>query len=123
MFQVLQGGVGSSAVWVNRQLGGTASLTAISVNIANSNISESLAINYSNCAATQYDNPKTDAVEHDNVVLNGSMTMSLSSTGSTIGGNVTLALKGRVNFGGAFDDFIDADVKETVDWAAPATGG
>jgi hypothetical protein len=54
------------------------------------------------------------------------MTVTQDVNWSTTGGasgNVTQTLKGKVDFGGAFNDFIDANIKETVGWSSLGTSG
>lgn len=79
-------------------------------------VQQQFTLEMKDCVSTQYDDPKTSAVEKENVVLNGSMTVSQSiAAGYT--GNVTQKLKGKILFGGAFDDFVDADITQIVEWA------
>jgi hypothetical protein len=56
--------------------------------------------------------------------FNGKMTMELKIEGTSTTADISLHLKGKIEISGDIDDFIDADVKETVSIAATsATSG
>jgi hypothetical protein len=78
---------------------------------------------YDGCAVSTFDNPKTEQVEQDKVLLGGSLDLSqsINFSGGTTGGNAVLTLKGKVDFGGALDDYLEADISQTVDWSKLGT--
>jgi hypothetical protein len=91
------------------------------------NIEQKFTLSYAACGATTFDNPKTTAVEKDVVVVNGDMTlaqkMSFDVSKPSASGNVTQTMKGDLKFGGAFDDSLNADITQTVDWSKLGTQG
>jgi hypothetical protein len=64
----------------------------------------------------------------DGINMNGTMNLTLKynfdQTDASANGTVELTLKGRVDFSGKISDFVDADVKQTIDFnALEATSG
>jgi hypothetical protein len=68
---------------------------------------------FENCVNITYDDPETAAEEKDHVVLNGTLTVTNKLAAGFIGQTV----KGKVTFGGAFNDFVEADVVQSVEFA------
>jgi hypothetical protein len=74
-----------------------------------------------------WDNPETPAVETDKVNLSGDMVFAQSmnfdmSQGQN--GSVEQSIDGRLNFGGVFNDFIETDVTQKMEWSLMgSTGG
>jgi len=80
-------------------------------------------ITYNDCQEATFDDPETQAVESESIWMNGDMATTLSSTfdytdASAASGEVSIKLKGKVNFSGAIADFIDADVTQYVSFNA-----
>ncbi|MFZ5471933.1 MAG: hypothetical protein ACOZIN_21090 [Myxococcota bacterium] len=118
-------GIGTS-VTVKCRFGGQVTIKGVlSVDSTNSSASveQNATLVYDNCANTTYDNPQTPAVEKDNVVLNGTLDVAQKVDASAGAGHVQQTLEGKVQFGGAFDDFIDAQVTQSVEWAKLGTSG
>lgn len=122
----------SGSITVSCRLGGKATLQGFSQTVnstgTSGSVTQQFTMVFDQCANTSYDDPKTQAVEKDEVTVNGQMTVSqlldfnVSQVGST--GNVKQTLKGKITYGGAFNDYLDADVTQTVSWAAVgSTGG
>lgn len=113
-------------VAVDCQHGGKAVLKGFHVETdvsAGTTVKQSFRLEYQGCGVTTFDNPETAAVERDRVVIDGNMTVSQSVITNTTGGSVTQTFKGKLSFGGAFSDFLDADVTQSVDWAKLGTSG
>jgi hypothetical protein len=111
----LQGGA-----TVSCQYGGKATLKAAGVNVNTGGGGVSVKTTYN----VTYDNCATATHENNNVVLTGTMTVTQDISVSGTSGNVSQTLKGKVTFGGAFNDYLDANIVQTVDWAKMgATGG
>lgn len=98
---------------VSCQYGGKATLKAAGIDVNTGGGGVAVKTTYN----VTYDACATATHEGKNVVLSGSMTVTqdISVTGTS--GSVAQTLKGKVTFGGAFDDFLDADIVQTVDWA------
>lgn len=91
--------------------GGEASLSGFSVNVniggnPGANVNQSFTVTYNNCGAA-----KSAAGV---AVYNGSFTVTQSVVTSANGASVDQTFKGRIVVGGAFNDFIEADVKQQV---------
>ena len=86
--------------------GGTAEINGAGISIGGGNVSTSLNLKYNACGIAKSDVGVA--------IFNGSMTFSQSVTtgGSTVG--VEQAFKGKVDVQGAYNDFLDADVKQVV---------
>lgn len=112
--------IASSLTWKCPE-GGEASLTGFAVNVntgggMGASVNQSFTIKYSNCGAA-----KSDAGV---AVYNGSFTVTQVVITNANGVSVDQTFKGRVEVQGAFNDFIDADVKQQVSVTAlSSTGG
>jgi hypothetical protein len=104
--------------------GGKASLNNVQISTG-TNLSQTFTINYAGCGALVYDNPDTTTVEQDVVTLDGSMTVTqtfdFNPSDTAANGSVSQNLKGKITFSGAFSDFIDSDVTDTLQWAQLGT--
>lgn len=105
--------------------GGTAAIKGFTLKIntgATTTLEQSYTLTFDKCAAHTYDNPDTAAIETEKIILDGSMTVAQNIAVTTGGagnyGNVSQTLKGKITFGGAFNDYLDANVTEKLDWAA-----
>ncbi|MBI3185519.1 MAG: hypothetical protein HYZ28_25555 [Myxococcales bacterium] len=111
----------SGKVTVKCPYGGTATIDGFQVatNFQNQvgNVQQTFTLSFADCASNNYDDPKTPAVETEKVVLNGSWTVTQTVNLTQASANVVQKLKGKVSFGGAFDDYIEADITQTVAWA------
>lgn len=96
--------------------GGSASLDkfALSVNgnAGGSVVAQTFTLTYANCGLAKS--------EAGVAVYNGAFDVSQRIEGSANGATVEQTFKGRVTLSGAFDDFLEADVKQRV--AASALG-
>jgi len=96
--------------------GGSASLNnfALSVNgtEAGGVVAQKFTLTYVNCGLAKS--------EVGIAIYNGSFEVSQRIEGSSAGGTIEQSFKGRVTLSGAFDDFLEADVKQRV--AASALG-
>lgn len=99
--------------------GGTAQLSGFGVDVstvAGASISQKFTLTYQSCGLAKS--------EAGTAVYNGSMSVSQSVITGSGGVSVKQAFKGKVQVQGAFDDFIDVDVVQSVDVSALAgTGG
>lgn len=91
--------------------GGEASLSGFSLNVntggnQNASVNQSFTIKYSNCGAAKS--------EAGVAVYNGSFTVTQAILTSSSGASVEQTFKGRIEVQGAFNDFIEADVKQSV---------
>lgn len=86
-------------------------------------VSTSYTVQYNGCGVTTWDNPNTPAVENDTVVLNGNITVTQDVNVATASGAVSQGIKGKINYNGAFDDYLDVDVSESVEWSKLDTSG
>ena len=86
--------------------GGNASINGAGISIGGGGVASSFTLKYSNCGMTKNDVGVA--------IFNGEMTFSQSI--ATSGSNVSVdqSFKGKVLVQGAYDDFIEADVKESV---------
>lgn len=96
--------------------GGNASITGAGISIGTGGVGTSFTLKYDNCGLAKGDVGVA--------IFNGSMSFSQSIvTGSTI--SVDQGFKGRLDVKGAYDDFIEADVKQSIavgDLGASGTG-
>jgi hypothetical protein len=89
--------------------GGTASLSGFGLQVGtqpDTKVNQSFTVKYNNCGAA-----KSNAGV---AVFNGSFTVTQSITADDTGAVVDQTFKGRVEVGGAFNDFIEADVKQLI---------
>lgn len=91
--------------------GGEASLNGFSINVntgggQGANVNQSFTIKYTNCGAAKS--------EAGVAVYNGSYTVTQSVIASSSGASVDQTFKGRVEVQGAFNDFLEVDVKQQV---------
>lgn len=135
----LSGGVGNSGGGQGQRLtaslsqnipcpnGGSATVKDLTFNLLDQSGDTSFTLAYNQCSSLTWDNPETTNVETDKVVLDGEMkfTQNFSvNTNTNPSGSIAQTLKGKVNYGGVFSDFIDADVTQSVDFSAlSATSG
>ncbi|MHB8872662.1 MAG: hypothetical protein ACYC8T_03150 [Myxococcaceae bacterium] len=107
--------------------GGKASLKnfgfSTSIGGGGASVGTSYTVVFDNCGTTTWDDPKTTAVEATVVVLNGSMTVSQGVVAASGTGSVSQSIKGKINYGGAFDDYLDIDIKQSVEWSKLGTSG
>lgn len=97
--------------------GGNASINGAGVSVGTGGVSSNFTLKYNGCGMAKGDVGVA--------IFNGSMTFTQSV--ATSGGNVSVdqAFKGKILVQGAYDDFIDADVRESVsvgDLGAAGTG-
>jgi hypothetical protein len=98
--------------------GGEASLSNFSLNIdttggaLGASINQSFTIKYNNCGGA-----KSDAGV---AVFNGSVTVTQAVVTTSTGATIEQTFKGRIDVQGAFNDFLEADVRQSV--AANALG-
>jgi hypothetical protein len=102
--------VTGSATWKCPE-GGEASLQGFSLNVntsggAAASVNQSFTIKYTNCGAA-----KSAAGV---AVYNGSFNVTQAVVANTSGASLDQTFKGRIAVQGAFNDFIDADVKQQV---------
>lgn len=102
--------VTGSATWKCPE-GGEASLSGFSLNVntgggQGASVNQSFTIKYSNCGAA-----KSSAGV---AIYNGSFTVTQAVVTSASGASVDQTFKGRIEVLGAFTDFIEADVKQSV---------
>lgn len=89
--------------------GGEASLQGFSVNVTGgtgANVQQTFTINYNNCGAAKSDEGVA--------IFNGSMTVSQAVVTTNGAVSVDQTFKGHIDVRGAFNDFIEADVKQQV---------
>lgn len=97
--------------------GGTADISGAGISVGAGVVATSVTLSYKGCGLAKGDVGVA--------IFNGDMTLSQSVV--TGGGNVSVdqSFKGKVLVQGAYDDFIDADVKQSVavgDLGATGTG-
>lgn len=103
--------VSLSDLSVKCQLGGSATLKnyVLKTDTSGGNVSVGAAydVAYDQCAASKSD--------QGNAVLSGSwkVTQSVQTTSGSV--KVLQTFKGKIEFGGAFQDFLDADITQSVD--------
>src|SRR6185295_7076296 len=88
------------------QFGGDAKL-AFAVSVDPSLVGAKYNIAYNNCGAVK------GAAGVAN--LNGSFDITQSVATTAGSASISQAFKGKVTFGGAYDDFLDADITQSVD--------
>jgi len=101
------------------QYGGTATLKNFTLKTdtvggVGSNVGAQYDVSYENCGASNSEAGK--------VVLAGAWQATQSIQQSTGTVKVAQTFKGKLTFGGAFDDFLDADIVQSVDVNALGTG-
>lgn len=86
--------------------GGNASIGGAGISVGTGGVSTSVTLTYKDCGMTKSDIGVA--------IFNGDMTLSQSVV--TAGGNVSVdqGFKGRVKVQGAYDDFLEADVKQQI---------
>lgn len=98
--------------------GGSATLKdfALSVNgtEAGGVVAQKFTLTYVNCGLAKS--------EAGVAIYNGSFEVAQRIEGSASGGTVEQTFKGRVTLSGAFDDFLEADVKQRIAASAIGTG-
>ncbi|MFZ5444101.1 MAG: hypothetical protein ACOZQL_29160 [Myxococcota bacterium] len=101
--------------------GGSATLGNFTQDISTSgatagSISQKFTVTYSGCGLAES--------EAGVAVYDGSFTVTQSITGSDVGGTISQRYSGRVTIGGAFSDFLEADVSQEISGSAleSATG-
>ena len=97
--------------------GGTADISGAGISIGTGGVATSVTLSYKGCGLARG--------EVGVAIFNGDMTLSQSV--ATSGGNVAVdqSFKGKVLVQGAFDDFLEADVKQSIavgDLGASGTG-
>ncbi|MBE2248943.1 MAG: hypothetical protein IAE78_05280 [Myxococcus sp.] len=96
--------------------GGSASLSNFALSVTGTEaggvVAQKFTLAYSNCGLARS--------EAGVALYNGSFEVNQRIEGSEAGGTVEQSFKGRVTLSGAFDDFLEADVKQRV--AASALG-
>jgi hypothetical protein len=97
--------------------GGSADISGAGISIGTGGVATSVTLTYNGCGLAKGDVGVA--------VFNGDMTLSQSV--ATSGGNVAVdqSFKGKVLVQGAFDDFLEADVKQSIavgDLGATGTG-
>ena len=97
--------------------GGSADISGAGISIGTGGVATSVTLTYKGCGLAKSDVGVA--------VFNGDMTLSQSV--ATSAGNVAVdqSFKGKVLVQGAFDDFLDADVKQSIavgDLGATGTG-
>jgi len=106
----------TGAVSYDCPYGGTAKLENFNLSVngngAGGVVSQSFSLTYANCGLAKS--------EAGTAVYNGSFQVAQRIEGTASGGTVEQTFKGRVTLSGAFDDFLEADVKQRV--AASALG-
>lgn len=124
-------GSGSSiqpSVTVSCPLEGKATLYGVSLAAdasgTGASLSSSYTLDFQGCATTTFDDPKSPAVEKDLVLLNGNMGITQLIDLSNSSAEVTQGFKGRLKLDGAFDDFLDSDVRQKVEaqWLGAQSG-
>lgn len=99
--------------------GGEASLNGFSLNVntggGGANVNQSFTITYRNCGAA-----KSAA---GTAVYNGSFTVTQAVIAGAGGASVDQTFKGRIEVQGAFNDFIEADVKQQVSVTGLSSSG
>ena len=86
--------------------GGTADISGAGISIGTGGVATSVTLSYKGCGLAKGDLGVA--------IFNGDMTLAQSV--ATSGGNVAVdqSFKGKVLVQGAFDDFLDADVKQSI---------
>jgi hypothetical protein len=97
--------------------GGTAAISGAGISIGTGGVATSVTLSYKSCGLAKGDVGVA--------IFNGDMTLAQSVV--TGGGNVSVdqSFKGKVLVQGAYDDFLDADVKQSIavgDLGASGTG-
>ena len=108
----------TAALTVKCPDGGEASLTGFSIDIGigtSTSVSQSFTLNYKNCGLA--------TSSAGTAVYNGSLTVSQVVKAGSGTASVEQGLKGKVAVQGAFDDFVQADVSQSVVASAIGSGG
>jgi hypothetical protein len=97
--------------------GGTADISGAGISVGTGGVATSVTLSYKSCGLAKGDVGVA--------IFNGDMTLAQSV--ATSGGNVAVdqSFKGKVLVQGAFDDFLEADVKQSIavgDLGATGTG-
>ncbi len=105
----------TGGVTFNCPEGGSADISGAGISIGGGNVSTALTMTYKGCGLAK-----------SNVgvaIFNGDLTFSQNVTtgGSAVG--VSQSFKGKVLVQGAYDDFLDADVSQTVNVSDLGTSG
>lgn len=105
----------SGGVTWNCPEGGNAEIKGGSISIGTGGVSAGLTLKYNGCG-----------IAKSNVgvaVFNGSMTFTQNVMAGSSGVGLDQAFKGKVTVQGAYDDFIDADVKQVINVGDLGTAG
>jgi hypothetical protein len=70
-------------------------------------------LTYKNCTEPSYDDPETEAIEKEDVVANGTLTFSMKIDITSTTAAFEIKMKGRVDLGGAYSDFLEMDITES----------
>lgn len=108
----------TGAVKWNCPEGGSAEITGFSVNIGlgtGTSVSQSINLQYNGCGLAKSDVGVA--------VYNGTLQVSQKVLASSSGAAIEQSFKGKVLVQGAFDDFLDADVTQSVQAGALGTSG
>jgi len=81
-----------------------------------------LELTYDGCVEPVYDDPSTEAVEREDVVFDGKLTVTMSFNVGGGSAGFTIAMKGRVDLGGAYSDYLEMDVEQTFGVVGSETG-
>jgi hypothetical protein len=95
--------------------GGSAEIKGGSLSIGTGGVTAGLTLKYNGCGLAKSDVGVA--------VFNGSMTFSQNVMAGSSGVGLDQAFKGRVTVQGAYDDFIDADVKQIINVGDLGTAG
>lgn len=110
----------STDIAVDCPKGGKVTLKNFTVNAFSTPMTYGFTMAYDNCSTLTWDDPDTELAESAKVVLGGSMkfTQKLDfNPDDASQGSMEQLMDGRVNFGGPFNDFIEADVSQKIDWS------
>lgn len=86
--------------------GGSADINGAGISIGGGGVATSLTLKYNGCGLAKSDVGVA--------IFNGSMTFTQNVQTGASGVNLAQAFKGKVTVNGAYDDFLDADVTQTV---------
>jgi hypothetical protein len=98
--------------------GGSANISGASVSVGTGGVSTGVTVSYKGCGLAKSSNAGV-------AIFNGDMTLAQNVTTSGTNVGVSQTFKGKVLVQGAYDDFLDADVAQTIavgDLGASGTG-
>jgi hypothetical protein len=124
---LFQNGQGLGTATVSCSEGGTATLSVSATGITgedSANWAGAYDIEYDGCAEPRQDDPNTPEVENGTVILDGKLTMGMDFDLDLTAGTFEMEfrMQGRIEIGGDYSDFIDADITQTVSATASADG-